>query len=164
MTDVNIVAERLGSVYRLLVDLGEYTPSLKWDSGVAHTVISAGALRKGLSAEQVQVLIKLCENHEHSEKTEFISASGDPFYGYKVTAYNAVVGETELNRFYYYIVPENKRDIALLGFDFINNCKRAADPHQNIIITEFDDEEYGKEPVGMTNGELIAFIDSLTEE
>lgn len=123
MTDVNIVAERLGSVYRLLVDLGEYTPSLKWDGGAAHTVISAGALRKGLSAEQVQGLIKLCENHEHSEKAEFISASGDPFYGYKVTAYNVVVGETE-----------------------------------------FDDEEYGKEPIGMTNDELIAFIDSLTEE
>ena len=163
MTEVNFTAERVSSVYEVLVNLGRYTPSLKWDTGAKYTVISARALDKNLSDAALERMKSYCEeNQKHKER--FISASGDPIYGYLSHVKNVVMDETVLSDFHYPLVLENKRDIALLGFDFIDKCKREADAYGDIIITEFDDEGYSSADSALENDELISLIDSLSEE
>ena len=100
------------------------------------------------------------ENHKHKER--FISASGDPIYGYLSHVKNVVMDETVLSDFHYPLVLENKRDIALLGFDFIDKCKREADAYGDIIITEFDDEGYSSADSALENDELFSLIDMLS--
>ena len=160
MIDVNITGRRVKSVYEVPVDLGEYSVSLKWDTGAKYTVISIGALRKDLTPDNLVKFKAYCEEH-HKRKEQFISATGDIFWGYKVTAINAVVDKTEFDEFSYYLVIENKRDIALLGFDFIDNCERCADANSDIVVRAFNDEKYLGEESGMDSSELISFIDSL---
>ena len=99
-----------------------------------------------------------------NRKKKFISASGDPFYGYLSHAGNVVVGNTVLHDFCYYLVFENKRDIALLVFDFIENCTGSFDAHSDIITTEFDEDNYGKLDGALESDELISLIDSLSGE
>ena len=70
-----------------------------------------------------------------------------------------------MQEFRYFLVVENQRDIALLGFDFIDNCKGTFEPHSDIEIKEFDETSYWEGTAGaMNNDEVIAFIDSLSNE
>ena len=163
MTEVDIIARRVGAVYEVLVNLGKFAPSLKWDTGAKYTVISARALDKNLSDEAITQMKVYCErNHKHKE--QFVSASGDPIYGYLSHTRNAVLDATVLKDFHYYLVLENKRDIALLGYDFIDNCDRSANAHGDIIVTGFDSRGYGTTGDVLETDELIALIDSLSEE
>ena len=163
MIEVNIVAKRVCSVYEILVNLGKYSPSLKWDTGAKYTVISARMLDDDISDKVLEQMKIYCEEH-HKRKEQFVSASGDPFYGYLSHARNVVVGESVLSDFRYYLVLENKRDIALLGFDFIDNCDRSANRHGDIIITGFDDEGYGTNGEALESDELVSLIDSMSED
>ena len=163
MIKTDFLAERENSTYRLSIDLGSSVPVLKWDTGAKYTVISAGMLDDNISQESIERLIAYCEeNSRYKEK--FISASGDPIKGYLVTVHDARIGSAILRNFRYYLVIENKRDIALLGYDFIDCCKRSADAHGDILISEFDDEGYGALDDAMENDDLISFIDSLSED
>ena len=161
MIEIDIKARRVGAVYEVLVNLGKYSPSLKWDTGAKYTVISARAIDKDLSDEALERIKEYCEkNHKHKEK--FISASGDSIYGYLTHTCNAVIDASVLNEFHYYLVLENKREIALLGYDFIDNCSRCADAHGDIVVTGFDPDEYIISKNAIENDELIALIDSLS--
>ena len=163
MTEIDITARRVNDVYEVLVNIGKYTTSLKWDTGAKYTVISARALDKSLSDEVLEQMKMYCEKHnKHKEK--FLSASGDPIYGYLSRAQNAVLDTSVQKEFHYYLVLENKRDIALLGYDFIDNCDRSANAHGDIIVTGFDDEGYGISGDVLETDELIALIDSLSED
>ena len=162
MTEIDITARRVGAVYEVLVNLGKYTPSLKWDTGAKYTVISARALDKNLSDDALEQMKLYCEKN-HKRKEKFISASGDPIYGYLSRTRNAVLDSTVLNDFHYYLVLENKRDIALLGYDFIDNCNRSANAHGDIVVTGFDNEGYITSGDVLEADELISLIDSLTE-
>ena len=162
MIEADITAKRIGSVYEVHVNLGKYIPSLKWDTGAKYTVISARMLDDDISDEALRQMKDYCEEHlKHKER--FISASGDPFYGYLSHARNAVIDETELPNFYYYLVLENKRDIALLGEDFIENCKGTFEPHGDILVTGFDEEGYVIWDRALESDELISLIDSLSD-
>lgn len=161
MIKVDITARRIKSVYEVSVDLERYNPSFKWDTGAKYTVISARMLDDDISDKTLKMMKKYCEEH-NKHKERFVSASGDPFYGYLTHVKDVVVGNTMLHDFYYYIVFENKRDIALLGFDFIENCKGSFDAHKDIVINEFDDTGYGKKDEALESDELIALIDSLS--
>ncbi len=44
--------------------------------------------------------------------------------------------------FYYYLVLDNDRIIALLGEDFLDNCGYHHIPHGDIEIEAFDEESY----------------------
>ena len=157
---MNVSVERENSTYFLLADLGQFVPTLKFDTGSQYTVISAGMLGRSLTADQKKHFKDYCEKHS-SRKEKFISASGDPFFGYPVSVHDVNIGGTSLPVFYYYLVIENKRDIALLGFDFIDRCKCSHNPHGNFVITEFDEDGYGKLDGVMENDDVMAFIDSL---
>ena len=142
--------------------MGVYSPSLKWDTGAKYTVISARMLDDTITDKALKQMKEYCEkNHKHKER--FVSASGDPIDGYLSHAENVVVDETVLRDFHYYLIFENKRDIALLGFDFIDNCVRSADAHGDIIVSGFDEEGYGTVADALESDELISLIDLLSE-
>lgn len=91
-----------------------------------------------------------------------MSASGDAFRGYLTLAHDVVVDTFVFSDFYYYLVVENKRDIALLGYDFIDKCGYSHLPEEDIVITAFDDAAYELEAGGIMDGaELVSYMDAL---
>ena len=58
---------------------------------------------------------------------------------------------------------EIRRDIALLGFDFIDRCRFTHEPEGDIVLAEFDLNGYGVASGAMDCDEVIAFLDSLSE-
>ena len=160
MTKMSVLVERSKSAYRVSFDLGKYLPVLKFDTGAKYSVISVKSLDDRFTLESLEHFKEYCEQHSlHKEK--FISASGDSFYGYLVSVSNAIVGGTSIPNFRYYIVLENMRDIALLGFDFIDRCSFFHNASGDIVLTEFDEEAYGTLEGAMNSDEVIAFMDSL---
>ena len=164
MNKVNIIGHRIESTHQVNTNISQRAVILKYDTGAKCTVISAGMLDDSLTESDLQMFTAFCEkNCPDKYKENFISATGDPFKGYLVTAHNVKMGNSVLRDFRYYLVVENKRDIALLGFDFIDKCSRSANAYGDIKITEFDEEGYGKLDGSMENDEVIAFIDSLSD-
>ena len=162
MIDLNITAIRESSTYRINAKMGKIAFSLKFDTGATDTVISARVFSNSLTDSDLEKFTKYCEEHSPHNK-EFISATGDSFKGYPVTAHNVRMGKSVLPDFRYYLVVESKRDIALLGYDFIDNCGCSHDPSKNFYLTGFDAERYGKSDGTMENDEMIAYIDSLSD-
>lgn len=74
-----------------------------------------------------------------------------------------VISAGMLDDFYFYLVIENKRDIASLGFDFIDHCGGSINIHDSIIINEFDDSSYAIGNKAIECDALISLIDSLSE-
>lgn len=162
MTNMNVTVRRKESSYRVPVDLGQFVPTLKFDTGAEYTVISARMLDGSLTEEQLNDFEDYCEKHSR-HKGHLISASGDPITGYPVTAHDVVIDDSVLPVFHYYLVLENKREIALLGFDFIDRCECRHRPRSHFVISAFDDAEYHDFEGAMQNDEVVAFIDSLAE-
>ncbi len=161
---MNITAIRDQSDFEVDASIGRNVVMLKYDTGAKYTVISAGMFDDSLTEEDIKRFKEYCEKHcPDRYKEDFISATGDLFKGYLVTAHNIRLGETVLQDFRYYLVVENKRDIALLGFDFIDKCDRSADAYGDIRITRFDEEGYGSVDGALENDEVVAFIDTLTD-
>ena len=162
MIKADITAYRGSQDYEVTASLGESVISIKWDSGAKYTVISARVFNSRLTDEDLEKIKTYCEEHS-SHREKFVSATGHTFDGYLVKVHNATIGNTDFNDLYYYLVVENERDIALMGFDFIDNCKGSFEPHGDIIITEFDEERYGSHiPGAVDNDEVISLIDSLS--
>ena len=162
MIKVDITANNVASSYRVPMILGESILGLKWDSGAKYTVISVKVLNSDLSATDLDRIKRFCDGRSN-HKEQFISASGHTFDGYLVMAHNVTIGNTVFPEFHYYLVVENQRDVALLGYDFTDCCKSSHDPHGDIIVTEFDDLGYGTGDIGaMDSDEVITYIDSLS--
>ena len=162
MSNVDIVAHRVESLYRISFSMGRFTLSLKLDTGAKYTVISAGMLDDTLTEDKLEKIKSFCEKNS-IRKEQFISAGGGTFFGYLVNAHNAKMDSVILNDFYFYLVIENKRDIALLGFDFIEHCGGTINIHDNIIINEFDDSSYAVANKAIECDALISLIYSLSE-
>ncbi len=162
MNDINVVAKREKSSYRVSVDLDNRVFTIKFDPGATDTVISARVFSNSLTDQDLESLTKYCEEHSNHNK-EFISATGDSFKGYLVTAHNVILGKSVMPDFRYYLIIKSKRDVALLGYDFIDNCRCSHDPGKNFYLTGFDVDSYGKNNGAMENDEVVAFIDSLSD-
>ena len=161
MIKTDIVAEMVGSEYRIPVDMGGVAFSIKFDNGAGSTVVSIDAYAQDLSNDEKKRIRDYCEAHSNG-KSRFRSASGDFFFGYPVVANNVFLGNTCFREFYYYIVIDNKRNISLLGVDFLDNCEYNHSPHGNIIIGTFDEKSYGRRTINLiNNNDLVTFIDSL---
>ena len=163
MIEMNVPVERDSSAYRVSFDMGNYVPVLKFDTGARYTVISARILYRDVSDEQLRNMTEYCEKNYTKGKEQFLSASGDIICGYPATFHNVKVGDAVLPKFNFYLIPENKRDIALLGYDFIEHCNGSFNMEKNIILTEFNDEAYGAPEGAIEGDELISLIDSLAE-
>ena len=163
MNNLNVVAKREASSYRVPIDIDDRVFTIKFDSGATDTVISARVFSNSLKESDLARFTEYCEEHSQHNK-EFISATGHTFKGYLVTAHNVRLGKSVLPDFRYYLVVESERDIALLGFDFIDKCRCSHDPGRHFYLTGFDVESYGADIGAMENDEVVAFMDSLTED
>lgn len=142
--------------------MGEHAFSIKLDIGAACTVISVDNFVKHISPDEKIRLEQFCEKR-CSEKRKFVSASGDEFWGYQVIAHGVIIDNTVFYSFVYYLVIHNKRSIALLGVDFLDNAEYEHKVHDSIEINGFDDAKYGKEDIqGIENDEIISFIDGIS--
>ena len=160
MTKVDIVARRVASTYRIPVTLSEAIVNIKLDTGSKYTVISASAINSELRQKDIKRIKEYCEL-SYKKKEKFISASGHSFYGYLVCAKNVIIDNSMLEHFYYYLVIENKKDIALLGYDFVDKCSFSHNYCNDIVITEYNESGYDEVTNALDSDELIAFMDSL---
>ena len=158
------MGKRKDTCYDVDFETGRFFLTLKYDTGAVCTVISARNLKRSLTPENLERIKDFCEQ-KGCDKTSLLSASGHPFWGYWVRVDTARIGSSRFHDFHFYLVVENGRNIALLGFDFIDKTKRIIEPCGNCIMSQFDDSAYRRVQRGqaLDGNELIAFIDSLTK-
>ena len=115
----------------------------------------------GWSDEELNKLKSFCEG-KGCKLREFTSASGHQLSGYPVVAKGVSIGETIFKEFHYYLIINGRREMSLLGDDFIDNCKYSHEPHDDIEITKFDFDNYcGMSGKSMNSDEVLSFIDNL---
>lgn len=166
MTNVNIVApkSKVDGNYTIPIDLNGKIFSIKFDPGANQSIISVDFLTDDLSDDQKKRFIELIKAR-YTPKGEFISASGSPFQGYLVHAKNVLVGGELFADFYYYLILENDRILALLGEDFLDNCGYRHVPHGDIEIISFDFDAYGKDREdSISNEDFLACIDEISAQ
>lgn len=164
MIKLDVLAGRDQSAYLIDIKIADYALDIKLDTGAVDTVVSLGAIDDDISSADFATFKDYCEKHYSNVRKKFISASGGSFYGYPISVKGAKIGGIELPAFVFYLVLENKRDIALLGFDFIDKCSFSHEAEGNIILTEFNDDNYGAVEGAMGDDEFISLIDSLSHD
>ncbi len=160
MIETNIIAEKQGASYSVPFEIDEKLFSMKLDTGAASTVISVDLFADNLTEERKKDITEYLDDRNVSH-LDFTSASGDCFRGYLVHAKDVVIDDEVFGDFYYYLVIDNKRLIALIGNDFIDNCEFDHPIHSDIHISSFDMEAYGKTKTQIESDELMNYIDSL---
>ena len=113
MNRILVVGKRTNTCYDVDFRLEKSFLSLKYDTGAVSTVISARLLRRSLTPENLGRIKDFCEAQE-CDKAKLFSASGHSFWGYLVRADSVRIGSSKFYNFYFYLVVENERDIALL--------------------------------------------------
>ena len=79
-----------------------------------------------------------------------------------MVAKNVSVGEITFPVFRYYLIIDGRKEMSLIGDDFIDNCRYSHEPHGDISITAFDFEAYGDDHVrSLDSDELLSLIDEL---
>ena len=133
----------------------------KFDTGSSTTVIAASVFYDGWSDAELKNLEDFCES-KGCTKREFTSASGHKLAGYPVVATDILIGDTEFKEFHYYLITNGRKEMSLLGDDFIENCRYTHEPHEDVEITKFDFDNYcGVNDTCMTSDEVLSFIDDL---
>ena len=62
----------------------------------------------------------------------------------------------------YYFITNGRKEMSLLGDDFIENCKYTHEPHKDVEITKFDFDSYCRMSGSyMSSEEVLSFIDNL---
>lgn len=80
-----------------------------------------------------------------------------------VDAHNVKICGLNLEHFYYYLVPQNKRAVALLGNDFLRYCEYTHKIEGNIYITKIDMDAYKRYyDSAISVDELAELIDEAT--
>ena len=162
MTEIFVVGKRMESSYIIDFRMDSFFFPVKLDTGAKRTVFSAGVFEDDLTQEKLERIKDYCEKRAGA-KEQFISASGDSFWGYLTTAKSVRIGSTIFHDFRFYLVIENKRDIALLGYDFIDRCTYSHILGGDIIVTAVNEVGYGELEGAMQSDEVFAFIDSLSD-
>ena len=154
MTDMEIIVRRINenTGHGVKIRIDNHALLLKYDTGAKNTVISIDTLF-GKIPFVVRERIREAFSKRNLIPREFISATGDTFLGYLVCASNVKIDKEVFPKFYYYVVIENKRTLALLGEDFIDNADYTHLRHDDIKITGFDFDFYE-----------ASFTDAISEE
>ena len=162
MTDITVIAERAGTVHNIPIQIGMYYFDAKFDTGSSVTVVSASVFYNGWNDRELKALKALCIQKGCALR-EFKSASGHKINGYPVYAKDVSIGETKFQLFKYYLIIDGRREMSLIGDDFIDNCRYSHEPHGDVHITAFDFDEYEAEhEASLDNEELLNLIDELT--
>lgn len=164
MTNISVTAEKNGTVYNVPIRIGMDFFDAKFDTGSSTTVIAASVFYDGWSDEELKKLESFCES-KGCVKREFTSASGHKIAGYPVVATDIWIGDTEFKEFHYYLITNGRKEMSLLGDDFIENCGYHHLPHGNIEINTFDDEAYMRNrDNSLSNEDFLKFIDAVLSE
>ena len=161
MTEVSVIAERTGTVNNIPIQLGMNYFDAKFDTGSSVTVVSASVFYDGWKDEEIARLKEYCTN-KGCQQREFKSASGHKISGYPVTVKDVCIGETIFPIFRYYLIIDGRREMSLIGDDFIDNCRYSHEPHGNINITAFDFDSYASDQINsLDSDDLLALIDEF---
>ena len=164
MTEVSVIAERSGTVNNIPIQLGMNYFDAKFDTGSSVTVVSASVFYDGWSDEDIARLREYCTK-KGCQQREFKSASGHKISGYPVTVKDVCVGETVFSIFRYYLIIDGRREMSLIGDDFIDNCRYSHEPHGNINITAFDFDSYAADQIdSLDSDELLGLLDEFISE
>lgn len=107
-------------------DRGEYfIPLIRWndsimmnfDTGAQHTVISSSLLFRNIDLKKRKLLEDVLVN---KSLQKFRSASGDVIHGVWCLLKDVKLGEIVVPNFYFNLILNAKRNIALLGNDVVN--------------------------------------------
>lgn len=147
---VLLVAYNTGTDYSVSLKKNNKVPyespiNLKFDSGATFTNISHRLL-KGMMVEDSEY-----EFTYYNKKVEFNIASDALVKGYLCSMKNISLGSIVFPEFYFFMTFNNK-DTGLLGYEIIDNFKFSHDINGNIVINEFDKENYKKIVKGLTKG------------
>lgn len=163
--DLKITADYYNAAYHMLLSFSgniEDAISFKFDTGAVDTAISFEALLAG-KRHQADKEIFIQKLRSDIPTKKFISASGDSMEGYLCEASDIFISGSMLPKFYYYLVLDVKKEVALLGDDFISCCGFRHNVKDSIIIESFDSSEYMKnhKPKALSSEELmLALIES----
>jgi hypothetical protein len=147
--------------------------NIKFDNGAAYTVIAASRLLSGLTEDGAERMDQWLSDHTNPDpeksqfhilpyQKKFLSATGDTMTGYLVDAGTVKLGGVKLPHFFYYLIPRNKRSIALLGNDFLRYCQYEHAIEGSILITKMDENAYAKHYTNAISiDELAAVIDEI---
>ena len=140
-------------------DQENHTYTIKFDTGANKTAISAEIIFGTLTDQKLEAIKKLFEGKVQPEIC--YSASGHEIMVYPVVSNNVIIGGCEFPYFYYYLVLDRlkeNRKIALLGDNFIDCCGLTKKPHEDIIINEFDVENYRISSMHLSMNEIMEMI------
>lgn len=114
----------------------------KFDTGAINTIISFEALVDGKMLKQIDKQNFMNSLRKNIPTKDFRSASGNYMKGFLCKATDVKIGDAILSKFYYYLVFNINHKIALLGDDFISCCNFIHESNSDIIINDFDDDNY----------------------
>ena len=118
--------------------------AIKFDTGAVNTVLSFSALvgnPKFLGISEDKFVEQLKNMRGITTKT-FKAANGKTMIGYLCCAKDVIIGGCKFDKFFYYLICNIERNLALLGDDFISCCSFEHKVNSNIEITHFDTKHY----------------------
>lgn len=129
------------SLENVVINKKDCSVSLKFDTGAKRTVISIYALRDRWSLNQIKAIKDEFKKNNVKEE-EFKSASGHKLYGYPCIAKNVKFDNIDFKEFYFFLVLDTDRKIALLGDDFISSSVFYHDEGGDIYVASINTESY----------------------
>lgn len=118
--------------------------AIKFDTGAVNTVLSFSALVGnlkflGISEDKFEEQIK---KKVGIITKDFKAANGKTMLGYLCCSQDVIIDGYKFDKFYYYLIFNIERKLALLGDDFISCCNFEHKVNSNIEITHFDTNHY----------------------
>lgn len=111
--------------------------TFKVDTGAVNTVISLSMLEGDIVKRN---LLKLKLECMKVNRKEFIAVGGQKLTGVWVCADKVVVDDLEVDKFYYCVLIDCEKPVALLGNDFIAACTFTHSAGKDIIVTRYDSD------------------------
>jgi hypothetical protein len=148
---------------------------IKFDNGAAYTVITASMFSSKLIKSDAGPLNERLSRWKTPGTEQnpagtapfrkvFHSATGHAMTGYLVDAGNIELGDTQLDHFFYYFIPQNDRSVALFGNDFLRYCEYTHTIEGSIVITKIDKDAYARYYSNAVSiDELAAVIDEIEQ-
>ena len=114
----------------------------KFDTGAVVSFFTVSALYTGITNETATRLQKSLVSRPNIITASFNAASGEEMFAVKCHADDVMVGNIHFERFFYWLNPSVENKKALLGDDFIRFCDFRHKRYNDILIDDFDMDEY----------------------
>lgn len=134
---------------------------LKFDTGAKLTTISYAALfNSKFWGLKERIKLKNIIDTSSLLKQKFKAVFGEERIGTLCYIKNPKIGSYYIEKFYFYLTPDEVNPSALLGTDFISCCQWQCNIASDIIVTAFDYHRYNN-PFQHISEEQICSLNSL---